>query len=82
MRVYYQAVQGEDDVWIDDHDAVHGVPRIGDSVHCRLQYRVVDVIWKPRDGVVSVILEIPKKKRDPATGMGDSESPGYATLST
>ena len=57
MKVEYQAASGEEDVYVDSHDAIHGVPRIGESVHAGwYQYRVVDVIWRPQVGTVHVIL--------------------------
>jgi len=62
MKVNYQATHGEDDVWLDAHDVIHGVPRIGESVHGHLQYQVVDVIWRPQDDTVHVVL---KKKGTP-----------------
>ena len=62
MKVRYEAANGEKDIWINEHDVIHGihgVPRIGESVHGGhgdLRYRVVDVIWRPQDDTVSVVL--------------------------
>lgn len=58
--VVYQAARGEDDVWIEAHDVGQGIPRIGESVSGvlnRLQYHVVDVIWRHRDEAVFVVLK-------------------------
>lgn len=58
MKVEYQAASGEEDVYVDSHDAIHGVPRLGESVQAGgRKYHVVDVIWRPQVDTVHVVLK-------------------------